>query len=290
MQWQHKNKLLQTCFKVILMKKLLLLFASVITLAACQSKNETTTTNTASGEIKVDSVTYSLKTPPKITKDGDTVLTSFSVKYPKLVGGDEAVISKINAQIEQMVKDQTFSMDDTVQTTKTGSIESLAKGFIKEFEDLAAENDDMPLMGWDYEGSGDTLLISPKVISIYYQVYSFTGGAHGNSNITYLNFNAQTGDLLKLTDMVSDTTALKKIAELKFEKTQKAFAKDNDFEYSKEDYFWGNPFFLPANIAITKNGLQFLYNPYEAAAYALGTISFELTWQELGDIAKKEIR
>lgn len=271
------------------MKKLLLLFASVIALASCQSKKETTTTD-ASAEIKVDSVTYSLKTPPKITKDGDTVLTSFSVKYPKLVGGNEAIISKINAQIEQMVKDQTFSMEDTVQTTKTGSIESLAKGFIKEFESLAAENDDMPLMGWDYEGSGDTLMISPKVISIYYQVYSFTGGAHGNSNITYLNFNAQTGDLLKLTDMVSDTTALKKIAELKFEKTQKEFAKDNDFEYNKEDYFWGNPFFLPANIAVTKNGLQFLYNPYEAAAYAVGTISFDLTWQELGNIPKKEIR
>lgn len=272
------------------MKKLLLLFASVVALAACQSKNETTTTETASTEIKVDSVTYSLKTPPKITKDGDTVITSFSVKYPKLVGGDEAVTSKINAQIEQMVKDQTFSIDDTTQTTKTASIESLAKGFVKEFEDLAAENEDMPLMGWDYDGSGDTLLISPKVISIYYQVYSFTGGAHGNSNITYLNFNAQTGDLLKLTDMVSDTTALKKIAELKFEKTQKEFAKDNDFEYDRTSYFWEKPFYLPANIAVTKTGLLFMYNPYEAAAYALGPISFDLTWQELGAIAKKEIR
>lgn len=272
------------------MKKLFLLFISVIALAACQSKNENTTTNTASAEIKVDSVTYKLETPPKITKDGDTVITSFSVKYPKLIGGDETVISKINAQIEQMVKDQTFSIEDTVQTTKSGSIENLAKGFVKEFEDLAAENDDMPLMGWDYEGSGDTLLISTKVISIYYQVYSFTGGAHGNSNITYLNFNAQTGDLLKLTDMVSDTTALKKIAELKFEKTQKEFAKDNDFEYDRASYFWEKPFYLPANIAVTKTGLLFMYNPYEAAAYAYGPISFDLTWQELGTIAKKEIR
>lgn len=272
------------------MKKLFLLFASVIALAACQRKNETATTDTPSAEIKVDSVTYSLETPPKITKDGDTVITNFSVKYPKLVGGNEAVISKINAQIEQMVKDQTFSMDDTVQTTKSSSIESLAKGFVKEFEDLAAENEDMPLMGWDYDGSGDTLLISPKVISIYYQVYSFTGGAHGNSNITYLNFNAQTGDLLKLTDMVSDTIALKKIAELKFEKTQKEFAKDNDFEYDRASYFWEKPFYLPANIAITKTGLLFMYNPYEAAAYAYGPISFEMTWQELGTIAKKEIR
>lgn len=269
------------------MKKLLLLFASVIILASCQSKNETTTTETA--EIKVDSSTYYAKTT-SINKDGDSVHTSFRVKYPQLAGGDKAIMTKINAQIEQMIKDQTFSMDDTVTTTKSGSIESLAKSFIKEYETLAAEDADAFSMGWEYDGSGDTLLISPKVISIYYQVYSFTGGAHGNSNITYLNFNAQTGDLLQLTDMISDTTALKKIAELKFEKTQKQFAKDNDFEYDRTSYFWEKPFYLPANIAVTRTGLIFMYNPYEAAAYALGPISFDLTWQELGTIAKPTIR
>jgi Deacetylase PdaC/Protein of unknown function (DUF3298) len=271
------------------MKNLFLLFASVIALAACQSKNESTTTETASAEVKVDSSNYYAKTT-SINKEGDSVHTSFRVKYPQLSGGEEAIMTKINAQIEQMVKDQTFSMDDTVQTSKTGSVEALAKGFLKEFEDFTKENEDMPSMGWEYDGSGDTLLISPKVISIYYQVYSFTGGAHGNSNITYLNFNAQTGDLLKLTDIVSDTTALKKIAELKFEKTQKQFAKDNDFEYDRTSYFWEKPFYLPANIAVTKTGLLFMYNPYEAAAYALGPISFDLTWEELGAIAKKEIR
>jgi hypothetical protein len=93
-----------------------------------------------------------------------------------------------------------------------------------------------------------------------------------------------------LTDIVSDTTALKKLAEMKFEVTQKQFAKDNDFEFNKSDYFWGNPFFLPANIAITKTGLTFLYNPYEAAAYALGPISFSLTWEEVGLIARKDIK
>ena len=271
------------------MKKLLLLFLCSIAFMACQSNKETQTNDTTA-TIKVDSVTYKLNSPPMISKEGDTTISSISINYPKLSGGDEAVITKINAQIEQIVKDEMFSMDDTVQTTKTGSIEALAKGFLKEFEDLAKENTDQPSIGWDYEGTGDTLLISPKVISIYYQVYTFTGGAHGNSNITYLNFNAQTGDLLKLTDIVSDTTALKKIAELKFETTQKAFAKDNNFEFNKTDYFWGSPFFLPANIAVTKNGLVFLYNPYEAAAYAYGSISFDLTWQELGAIAKKEIR
>ncbi|WP_435356051.1 DUF3298 and DUF4163 domain-containing protein [Emticicia sp. SJ17W-69] len=268
------------------MKKLLLLFLCSSVFMACQSNKETQT----AAIIKVDSVTYKLATQPQISKEGDTTISKISINYPKLSGGDEAVMTKINAQIEQLVKNQMFSMEDTVATTKSGSVESLAQGFLKEYEDFTKENEDMPSMGWEFDGSGDTLLISPKVISIYYQVYSFTGGAHGNSNISYLNFNAQTGDLLKLTDIVSDTTALKKIAELKFEKTQKIFAKDNDFEFNKSDYFWGNPFFLPANIAVTKTGLLFMYNPYEAAAYALGPISFDLTWEELGAIAKKEIR
>ncbi len=271
------------------MKILLLLFVTAITFTSCQSKNEAQTSET-SAIIRVDSVTFSLETPPQISKEGDTTISNIAINYPKLSGGDEVVMTKINAQIEQMVKNQMFSMEDTVATTKSGSVESLAKGFLKEFEDFTKENADMPTLGWEYDGSGDTLLISPKVISIYYQVYSFTGGAHGNSNISYLNFNAQTGDLLELTDIVSDTTALKKIAELKFEKTQKVFAKDNDFEFNKADYFWGNPFFLPANIAVTKTGLLFMYNPYEAAAYAIGPISFDLTWQELGAIVKKEIR
>ena len=271
------------------MKNLLLLFVAAIAFTACQSKSESASTETVS-TIKVDSVTYKLESPPIVSKEGDTTISSFSINYPKLSGGDEAVITKINTQIEQLVKDQVFSMDETAPATKTGSVEALAKGFLKEFEDLAKENTDQPSIGWDYEGTGDTLLISSKVISIYYQVYTFTGGAHGNSNITYLNFNTQTGELLKLTDIVSDTTSLKKMAELKFETTQKAFAKDTDFEFNRTDYFWGSPFFLPANIGVTKNGLVFLYNPYEAAAYAYGSISFDLTWQELGAIAKKEIR
>ncbi|CAH0994546.1 hypothetical protein EMA8858_00656 [Emticicia aquatica] len=270
------------------MKNILLLFLCSTAFVACQSSKESQTTDAA--VISVDSVTYNLKTAPKISAEGDTSITSISIKYPKLTGGDETVIAKINAQIEQLVKNEMFSMDDTVKTTKTASVETLAQGFIKEYETYTAENADLPSMGWDYYGFGDTLLISPKVISIYYNVTSFTGGAHGNSNTSYLNFNAKTGDLLKLTDIVSDTTALKKLAEMKFEVTQKQFAKDNDFEFNKSDYFWGNPFFLPANIAITKTGLTFLYNPYEAAAYALGPISFSLTWEEVGLIARKDIK
>lgn len=271
------------------MKNLFILLLCSTVFMSCQSSKESQPSEELA-IIKVDSVTYKLESTPIINKEGDTSITRFSVKYPKLIGGNSEIIAKINAQIEQMVKNEIGGMDDTVKIIKTASIVSLGKDFIKEFEDFSKENPDFPAMGWEYDASGDTLLISPKVISIYHQVYTFMGGAHGNSNISYLNFNAQTGDLLKLTDIVSDTTALKKIAELKFDKSQKQFAKDNDFEYNKADYFWGNPFYLPANIAVTKNGLLFLYNPYEAAAYALGTISFELTWQELGTLIKKEIR
>jgi hypothetical protein len=271
------------------MKNLFILLLCSVVFVSCKSSNESQSSEEPA-TIKVDSVTYKLESTPIISKDGDTSITSFKIRYPKFVGGDEAVMSKINAQIEQIAKNSIGGMDDTVKTTKIGSLESLGKGFIKEYEDFTKENSEFPAMGWEFDGGGDTLLISPNVISIYFQVYSFLGGAHGNTNTTYLNFNAKTGDLLKLTDIVSDTTALKKIAELKFEKTQKEFAKDNDFDYDKSSYFWGNPFYLPANIAVTKTGLLLHYDPYEAAAYAYGAIAFDLTWQELGTIVKKDIR
>ena len=126
------------------MKNLLLLFAATVAFTSCQSKTETTSNETA--PIKVDSVTYKLESTPIFTKDGDTIITNIKFRYPKFVGGDDAVIAKINAQVEQTVKNAVMGMDDTVKTTKTGSIESLAKGFVKEFEDATKKNGDVPFV------------------------------------------------------------------------------------------------------------------------------------------------
>ena len=47
-------------------------------------------------------------------------------------------------------------------------------------------------------------------------------------------------------------------------------------------------FDLPQNIAVVKEGIRFLYNPYEMTAYALGEFDLLLTWEQLGGLIKKE--
>lgn len=272
------------------MKKLLIvpifLFLGFI---SCQNKENSQTTQTY--EVKVDSVVYNYETPKVITPNGDTTSTSIYVKYPKLSGGNEQAIAKINAFMEDLAKRGLAGAgmyeEDSVKKPAPASLEEAGKTFLNAYEDFKKEMPESG-MGWYFEGGGDTTYISPKIIGIFYTESVFTGGAHGNYNTSLLNFDAQTGELLKLTDIISDTTALKKIAEVKFYENEQKEAKAGDFEFDKSMYFWDSPFFLPQNVGITKEGLQFLYNPYEAAAYARGQISFTISWKDLDAIVRKE--
>ena len=44
---------------------------------------------------------------------------------------------------------------------------------------------------------------------------------------------------------------------------------------------------LPSdNFKVTEDGITFIYNPYEIAAYAAGTIRITIPWDELQDILR----
>ncbi|HEY1054416.1 MAG TPA: RsiV family protein, partial [Emticicia sp.] len=114
---------------------------------------------------------------------------------------------------------------------------------------------------------------------------AYTGGAHGNYNTAFYNFDATNGKLLELNEIINDTLALNKLAEVKFKAQETAMAKENGMEFKMEDYFFpANKFILPQNIGITKDGLRLLYNPYEVASYARGMIILDIPWQELKGI------
>lgn len=48
----------------------------------------------------------------------------------------------------------------------------------------------------------------------------FTGGAHGSSNVSFLNFDAQTGLLLDNSVLFSDLEKIKELAETYFRKQE----------------------------------------------------------------------
>ena len=58
---------------------------------------------------------------------------------------------------------------------------------------------------------------------------------------------------------------------------------------SWKDYFWGEEYMLPENFGITKEGLYFLYNPYEAAPYAAGSTEYIIPFEALKNIIQAKV-
>jgi hypothetical protein len=86
---------------------------------------------------------------------------------------------------------------------------------------------------------------------------------------------------LRFKDLIKDRTKLNKRVEQKFREINEIGPHDN---LNEKGFFWDGKFQLPANIGLVPEGVQFFYNSYEIAAYAVGPTEFVLTWEELGDL------
>lgn len=202
-----------------------------------------------------------------------------SVTYPLAIAGVPEVLKAVNDSILQAVKMTLVFGENTPKT-----IEEAVDTFIKNYEDFLKMDDVGLVTPWEAETTGKVLYQSPKYVSIEIGNYSYLGGAHPNSYVNLLTFNAKTGKKLTITDLIADTTQLKKLAEAKFRVARELTPEAN---LTEAGYFWEGPFMLPANIAMTQQGLYFVYNPYEAAAYALGPTEFTISMEELKGILKE---
>jgi hypothetical protein len=139
---------------------------------------------------------------------------------------------------------------------------------------------------WEVKTIADTLHANPKVVAVKYETFSYTGGAHPNSSVSFYNFDRQTGQMLTLEDVVSDTTSLRNLVEKSFRK-QQAVAPGNNLE-EKGYFLRDGQFFLPANFGIGAQGILFYYNPYEIAAYAVGPIQVMVPYTQLDGVLRKD--
>lgn len=115
----------------------------------------------------------------------------------------------------------------------------------------------------------------------------YAGGAHSNENTYVDNFNMKTGDLLTYNDIFvkgDETSALlnKLIAEdLKAQNIE--LLQEVDMSPYLEDSAIN---MLCSNVKITAEGLQFIFNPYEIAAYSDGTVTVLIPYEKLGSSIK----
>ena len=99
-------------------------------------------------------------------------------------------------------------------------------------------------------------------LSFYAKEYSYLGGAHGNTAIRVGTISRATGRMLKVGDFVADVkrAALKNAL---YDGAVKALGGKENLQ-SEDD--------VVENFYLAKDGLHFVYNEYEIACYAAGSV------------------
>lgn len=194
------------------------------------------------------------------------------INIPK-AEGDSDLANTINYKIENHIANMlNFSEDDADSITLNNAVSKFDteyKTFKNDFEESA--------LVWDAIFDGEVTYQSSEIISIAINSYLNTGGAHGNMNITFLNFNPKTGHLLTFDDVFTNKEAVTNAVKSFFDEETKA---------SNSAYFFGDEFHLPENIGFNNEGVIFFYNIYEIASYTNGITEFTIPFEDIDSLLK----
>ncbi|MEH6534819.1 MAG: DUF3298 and DUF4163 domain-containing protein [Psychroserpens sp.] len=199
-------------------------------------------------------------------------VTEISINLPVAEGTNE-IADRINKTINKYSVNQMNLGEDILTNI---SIDDAVARFNYEFESFKKDFPDAA-QKWEAFIDGEVTYRSPQVISIAINSYLDTGGAHGNTNVRFFNFNPQTGKLLTKKDLISNSEGLSKAIEIHLKEKIEATSKNQP----AEDLFFGKGFQLPESIGYSDEGIIILYNPYEIASYAQGIIEFRIPFEEV---------
>jgi hypothetical protein len=194
--------------------------------------------------------------------------------YPTVKKGTQALKDSVSAwSVGYLNSILAMSAEDV-----PNSLEDAAKVFFaaqKEYKNSA--------MGGGFEANtgSEVLLNNGEYLTLAISGSTYQGGAHGAQFQALNTFDAQTGKILTWDDLITNKAALQKLAEAKVRTEKADVFKAGGFDFDETFLF-----VLPANYALTEDGLYLIYVPYEIMPYAMGSTEIMISFEELGELAK----
>ncbi|MDE7371318.1 MAG: DUF3298 and DUF4163 domain-containing protein, partial [Desulfovibrio sp.] len=128
---------------------------------------------------------------------------------------------------------------------------------------------------WDLTGMYSLARPSPKVVSVIFNVYSYTGGAHGNLVITCRNYDLATGKRLDFADLFKDPEkALELMSAYARESLTKSLGEESDEEMIREGTAPELTNF--GELALTPAGVTIQFQPYQVGPWSAGPQQVEM--------------
>lgn len=198
--------------------------------------------------------------------------------WPVADGGENA--SKINEGIQAQLR----RLAQYGEASSSRPLDSLANDFLASFTAFKSEFPDS-YGGWEIQAEGSVSYQSANTLSVYFAQFSFLGGAHPNSLVSFSNFDAVTGEELERNQLILDESKLINLAEKKFREHHKVeegtgLTEDGRFSLPETGFFLANA------MGFREGKFWIVYVPYEIGPYVLGYTELEFTKEELGDAVR----
>jgi len=274
---------------------LLLCAALAAGLCACdlfQPKPQPTTTAVETTATATEENTTREWTGEEIPVDKDKIITKDVVDYPEFHrdGGSPIahsyILQKQESYLDRFYRVLYLAWPDFRDEISGPGAEKIKAYYAQAYE--AAKPGKLDTSLYDYEFIADSpaeeyhydyqdysveLLERYLVVNFYGDWYG--GGAHGGYTLTADVFNLQTGEKLTLEDFVRVKRDYAKINAL-----AEAYLRENEVDTFSETFdIRETP---PSSFTVTQDSLVLIYNQYEIAPYAAGTIEIPLPFAALG--------
>jgi len=194
---------------------------------------------------------------------------------------DSKIARSVNAALnEELISSLNFDDELEIKDIKD-AITSFNNGYA---EMNALYSDESAV--WEADFKGEVVFEDASILTIVFNSHVFTGGAHGNISKRFLNFDKAKGSELENWELFKSTEKFEEFAEAKF-REQESIPANKSINHTGL-MFEQDRFYLPENIGFTKEGLKLLYNPYEVASFADGTIELVLPHTEVEKFLSKK--
>lgn len=212
-----------------------------------------------------------------VTEENEHCAT-IEITYPEI---EDTPVADMRDKLNKRIQDDILS--SFVEDVNSQDIEQMAYQFIQEFKKESKDSGDARI-NWFFKKNIRVLLNTPQLISFQTEDTLYTGGAHGDYTVKFINIDLDIMKDANLDDLLlpSYEAELNLVGEKIFRKSYD-LSPDQNLEEAGFT-FENNTFALNDNFGITKNGLLFYFNTYEVAPYAMGSIDILIPYDQIQDL------
>ncbi|MGX1927824.1 DUF3298 domain-containing protein [Flagellimonas sp. 2504JD4-2] len=220
--------------------------------------------------------------PIEISNEACEDCSKIEIAIPRAL--DETLISN---QINNALEEEIITLLSFDEGQEISTIDDAIDSFTTSYKELKSRFPDESV-GWEASVESDVSYEDNDILTLDFNAYSFTGGAHGYGSTSFLNFDKRKDTELENWELFDDLEGFLKFAEIKF-RIQEDIPQDDNIN-STGFMFERDAFHLSENVGYTEEGITLIYNQYEIASYADGPITLTLPYAEVNKYLKRKVK